>query len=579
MMAGVPVRLAAASLLGAGGAAAGLGLAATAGWLIARASEQPNMAALGLAVVGVRFFGIARGLLRYLERLVGHDAAFRVLADVRMKVYARLERLAPAGLPGFRSGDLLARFVDDVDSLQDLLLRVVPPYVVFVASIGLTAGLVGFLVPAAGIAILVAALLCATAVPVLALRLVRRSEARQAETRGELSAAVVDLVQGAPDLIAYGAAKEQVRRAGRADAELSRVARSAARTAGTGSGLTTLLAGLCVWVVLATGIVAVDNGRLRGVLLTVVVLISLAAFELVTGLPQAFATFERVRRCRQRVEVLLAADVPVREPTTPVPLPAAPYTIRLRDVRARYPSGRLALDGIDLELAPGSRVAVVGPSGAGKSTLAAVLLRFLDLESGSASLNGICLSDLAPEAVRRVVGLAGQDAHVFDRTIGDNLRLARPDASEAEIRAALATVDLLDWLDGLPTGLATEVGEHGARLSGGQRQRLVVARALLADFPVLILDEPAEHLDPRAADALTANLLAAASGRTTVLITHRLSGLQSVDRVLVLDAGRVVESGTHTELVAAGGVYAALWAREQATGSSSRSDAPTASQA
>ncbi|MFG1812899.1 thiol reductant ABC exporter subunit CydC [Kribbella sp. NPDC049174] len=564
MTSGLTARLAAASLLGAGGAAAGLGLAATAGWLIARASEHPNMAALGLAVVGVRFFGISRGLFRYAERLVGHDAAFRVLADVRMKVYAGLERLAPTGLQAFRSGDLLARFVDDVDSLQDLLLRVVAPYVVFVASIGLTVGLVGTLVPAAGLVVLVAALLCATAVPVLALRLVRRSEARQAETRGELSTAVVDLVQGAPDLIAYGAAEAQLRRAGRADAELTRVARAAARTAGTGSGLTTLLAGLCVWAVLAAGIVAVNNGQLPGVLLTVVVLVSLAAFELVTGLPQAFATFERVRRCRDRVDAVLAADVPVREPTAPIPLPAAPYSIRLRDVRARYPSGHLALDGIDLDLAPGDRVAVVGPSGAGKSTLAAVLLRFLELESGAASLNGVCLGDLESDAVRRVIGLAGQDAHVFDRSIGDNLRLGRPDATEAEARAALAATGLLDWVAGLPKGLATEVGEHGARLSGGQRQRLVVARALLADFPVLILDEPTEHLDPRAADALTANLLAATSGRTTLLITHRLSGLQAADRIVLLEAGRVVESGTHAELVAAGRAYARIWAREQA---------------
>ncbi|HEY4568346.1 MAG TPA: thiol reductant ABC exporter subunit CydC [Kribbella sp.] len=565
MTPGVTARLAAASMLGAGGAAAGLGLAATAGWLIARASEHPNMAALGLAVVGVRFFGISRGLLRYAERLVGHDAAFRVLADVRMKVYARLERLAPAGLPGFRSGDLLARFVDDVDSLQDLLLRVVPPYVVFVASIGLTVALVGSLVPIAGVVVVVAALLCATAVPLLAWQLARRSEARQAETRGELSTAVVDLVQGAPDLIAYGAADAQLRRAGRADAELTGVAKSAARTAGIGSGLTTLLAGLCAWGVLGAGIVAVDKGRLPGVLLTVVVLISLAAFELVTGLPQAFATFERVRRSRQRVGVILAADDPVHEVTDPLPLPGAPYTIRLRDVRARYPSGQLALDGVDLDLAPGETVAVVGPSGAGKSTLAAVLLRFLDLESGTASLNGICLGDLAPDAVRRVVGLAAQDAHVFDRTIGDNLRLGRPEATDAEFRPALAAVGLLDWVDGLPNGLATEVGEHGVRLSGGQRQRLVVARALLADFPVLILDEPTEHLDPRAADALTANLLAAAAGRTTLLITHRLNGLQTVDRILLLDAGRVLESGRHADLIAAGGTYARIWEREQAT--------------
>jgi len=559
----VTTRLAAATLLGAGGAAAGLGLAATASWLIARASEHPNMAALGLAVVAVRFFGISRGLLRYAERLVGHDAAFHALADLRMRVYRKLENLAPAGLPVFRSGDLLARLVDDVDSLQDLLLRVVPPYVVAAVVTGLTAGLVGILLPSAGVLVVVAALLCATAVPALAQQLVRRSEARQAETRGELSTTVVDLVQGAPDLIAYGATSSQLRRAATADAELTRVARAAARTAGIGSGITTLLAGLCVWGVVAVGIPAVQDGRLRGVLLAVVVLVPLAAFELVGGLPQAFATLERVRRCRDRVDAVLDAAAPVHEPPTPSAMPAAPYSIRLRGVRARYPSGRLALDGLDLDLPPGRRVAVVGPSGAGKSSLAAVLVRFLDIEAGTATLNGVALGDLDGGDVRRVIGLAAQDAHLFDRTIGGNLRLARPDATEAELRSALAAARLLDWADSLPNGLATEVGEHGARLSGGQRQRLVVARVLLADFPVLVLDEPAEHLDTEAADALTADLLAASSGRTTLLITHRLSGLHAVDQILLLDAGRVVEAGTHAELVAAGGAYARTWARER----------------
>ncbi len=227
------------------------------------------------------------------------------------------------------------------------------------------------------------------------------------------------------------------------------------------------------------------------------------------------------------------------------------------------------LEGIDLELAPGRRVAVVGPSGAGKSTLASVLLRFLPYDAGSATLNGVELDTLDGEAVRRVVGLCGQDAHVFDTTIEANLRVAKPDADQEQLRSALASARLLPWVDSLPRGLATPVGPHGASISGGQQQRLALARALLADFPVLILDEPGEHLDTATADALTADLLAVTAGRSTVLVTHRLTGLDLVDEIVVMDAGHIVERGTHAQLVAAGGRYAELWSAEQAAGSAS----------
>jgi thiol reductant ABC exporter CydC subunit len=562
----VTARLAAATLLGAGAAGAGIGLLATASWLIVRASQQPNVAALGLAIVGVRFFGVSRGVLRYGERLVGHDAALRALAGLRVRIYRKLERLAPAGLEAFRSGDLLARLVDDVDSLQDLLLRVVQPYLITALVGALTVGMIWWLLPSAGLLLLVTLLLNATVVPLLSRRLARRSEAHQAQARGELSTAVVDVLQGAPDLIANGATT-QVESADHANDELTRVARAAARTAGIGAGLITLLTGIAVWGALIVGIPAVSDGVLGAVALSVVALVPLAAFELVAGLPQASATLERVRRSRERVDAVLQAEPPMREPAVPLPLPAAPYSIRLRRVSARHHvSGRRALDGIDLDLQPGCTTAVVGPSGAGKSTLAAVLVRFLDISAGSVTLNGVPLSDLDGNSVRRVIGLVGQDAHVFDCTIADNLRLACPGAADAALRDVLAHAKLLDWVESLPNGMETEVGEHGARLSGGQRQRLVVARALLADFPVLIFDEPAEHLDTATADALTADLLAAASGRTTLLITHRLTRLRTVDQIVVLEEGRLVECGAHAELVAAGGAYAAMWAREQETG-------------
>ncbi|WP_242438144.1 amino acid ABC transporter ATP-binding/permease protein, partial [Streptomyces hygroscopicus] len=247
--------------------------------------------------------------------------------------------------------------------------------------------------------------------------------------------------------------------------------------------------------------------------------------------------------------------------------PDTPYPLVLRGITARHPGQAApALDGFGLELRPGHRVVVVGPSGAGKTTLAQVLLRFLDAEGGTYTLAGRNAAALDGDAVRRLVGLCAQDAHVFDSSLRENLRLARTGASDGELRAALAEARLLDWVDGLPDGLDTLVGEQGARLSGGQRQRLALARALLADFPVLVLDEPAEHLDLPTADALTADLLSATRGRTTVLITHRLAGLDAVDEVIVLDGGRAVQRGTYRELAAADGPFRRMLEREAAEG-------------
>lgn len=226
-------------------------------------------------------------------------------------------------------------------------------------------------------------------------------------------------------------------------------------------------------------------------------------------------------------------------------------------------TGVVALGGVDLEVREAEFVAIVGPSGSGKSTLAAVLLRFLEPSAGRVSWGGVDAAELAGDDVRRQVGLLAQDAHVFDSSLEENLRLARRDATKEQLDAALASARLLGWVSSLPEGLATTVGEHGARLSGGQRQRLALARVLLADFPVVVLDEPGEHLDTPTADALMADLLAATAGRTTVVVSHRLTGLSGVDEVLVLERGRVVERGGHGELLARGGWYARQWQREQ----------------
>ncbi len=603
-------RLALATLLGAGAVAAAIGLIATSAWLISRSSQHPQESAVAIAIVGVQFFALARGLCRYGERLVGHDAAFRVLSSLRVSVYERLERLAPLGLPAFRDGDLLARLVHDVDSLQDLLLRVVPPFAIALLVGVATVSLVWWMLPAAGLILLVALLIAGALVPWLTGTLAARSETKQAAARGLLTESVVDLFEGAPELIVNGAAPEQLRHTLAADEKLTQVAQATSRTAGIGQGLTSLCCGLAMWGSLLVGVDAVHSGRLDGVLLAGIALIPLVAFELVTGLPAATQTLQRARRAAARIQEVLDTPPPVVEPAYPQllnkllllqepeqpPIPPASskqltggeshrgrvsygrpglrdtheqrsHHLRARGLSCSYPRAkRLALSGIDLDLSPGRRIAIVGPSGAGKSTLAGVLLRFLPYQGGSVELDGLESSQLDGDEIRRVVGLVSQDTHVFDSTLEENLRLARREATVDELRNALAEARLLDWVDGLPLGLATELGERGARMSGGQRQRLAIARALLADFPILILDEPGEHLDTQTADAIVADLLTSTQDHATLLITHRLAQLDEVDEVIALDHGRTLERGTHTQLIQRDGYYAAMWRREIGNG-------------
>jgi ATP-binding cassette subfamily C protein CydC len=552
-------RLVGAAAAGAAATGCGVALLALSGFLLARASQHPSILAISVAVVTVRALSIGRGVSRYLERLASHDVAFRVLAQVRTVIWRRLEALAPGGVAMFRSGDLLARLVCDVDATQDLFIRGVTP-VLAAALVGGAAVTVCLLILAPAAAVLAAGLLAAGLVVPLAAAAVARNAARAAApARGRLAASVTELLDGAADLHAFGAADAALARADGIDAELTRTDGRTATASALGTGLMSAVTGLTVWAVLLLGVAAAGTGVLTRVPLAVLTLTALAAFEAVTALPAAAVQLGQARVAADRIAAVTDTPDPVREPCRPRALPPGPFTFTLRDATVRYESnGPFALDRVCLDLPPGRRVALVGANGAGKSTVAAVLMRFCELTAGAALLNGRDLAGYAADDVRSVVGGCPQDTHLFDTTIRANLRLARPDATDDELTVAVARARLLSWINSLPQGWDTPVGTHGAAVSGGERQRLALARAFLADPPLLILDEPTTHLDSPTRRALTADLLHATEGRTVLLITHELDGLDQVDEIVVLDHGRVAEQGSHQQLRHAGGRYQRL---------------------
>ena len=529
-------RVALSIVLGALAVGFGVALITTAGYLISRAAEHPPILALTTTIVAVRFFALARPLARYLERLASHDLALRGLGRVRAKVYERIEPLAPAELDAFRRGDLVRRLVSDVDALQGLYVRSLAPALVGLLVAAACVVAAALMLPWAAVILGAGLVLAGVAVPLLAGLLGRAAGRRQAAARGELTADLVELLRGAAELVAFGREDDALARIGASDRELVRLGRRDAMVAGVADAAFVLVVGLTTAGVLAVAVSAHGAGSLDRVLVATLALLALSSFDAVVSLPGAARELPGTLASGRSVLELMGRRPAVVDSPEPARAPSGRSVVALEGVTARYPDGSQVLDGFDLRLEPGRRIALVGPSGAGKTTVVSLLLRFIDPVQGRVTIDGRDLRSLAQEDVRRTFALAGQDAHVFDSSIRENLRLARPEATDDELHAALARARLDDWVASLPAGLDTLVGEEGARLSGGQRQRLVVARALLSEAQVLVLDEPTSHLDPETAEALVRDVLAAADDRTVLLVTHRPEGLDLVDDVVVLPA-------------------------------------------
>jgi thiol reductant ABC exporter CydC subunit len=513
---------------------------ACSGALIDKAALRPPLYSLTVLMAAVQLLALGRGPLRYAERLVSHDAALRVLGRLRLWLYDEVEPRSPAGLAQWRSGDLLARATGDVDALQDLYLRGISPLLVASSTSLVAVAVVAVILPVAGVVL--AACLIGALVSTSALAWARqhRLGSTEAALRGALAGDIVELLQGAADLVAFGRDEEYLDRALASDEALARLARRRAWTAGAVSAVTVGFAGAAVIGLIAVAVPAISAHHVPGYMLAVLPLVTLGTFEVVSPVADSVSRLSHHVAAAERLLSVADLPVPVRDPVAAAPVPAA-TDIALRDAALRYGDDHpWALDGLTLSVAAGRRVALVGASGAGKSSVVNVLLRFWELAAGEAAIGGTPVGRLSQATAREMIGWVAQDTHLFNTTIRANIALARPDASEAEIVGAAGAAQLGPWIDSLPDGLDTQVGEQGARLSGGQRQRLALARALLAQSRILVLDEPTSGLDEPTAARLLEDVLATTAGTSMLYVTHRPDELAAFDEVYGIEDGRVV---------------------------------------
>jgi ATP-binding cassette subfamily C protein CydC len=544
-----------AVLLGVATLVGNVGLLATAAYVISAAALMPILAALAGPIYLVRLFGVGRAAARYAERMVSHSLTFELLADLRTWFYARLEPLAPARLLRYRTGDLLSRIVKDVEELENVYLRVLSP--VIVATLVSLLTFLLFYIFDSLLAFVSLGFLVVTGVgvPLLVRALARELGRRQLELRGELNARVVDDVGGVQDLLAFGREHEQQREVSELNRKLDRVQRRMAFITGLQNALSDLMMNLAMLAVLVLAIPPVARGEIPGVYLAFLALVVLGSFEAVQPLGTAFQFLGRSVEAGRRLFEVVDAEPEVTDPRKPLAPPEC-HMLEFDRVSFRYEEdGPAVLEDVTFSIVPGRRVAVVGPSGAGKSTLVHLALRFWDPTTGEVRLGGRGVRGYEGESLRREFAVVSQNTHVFNDTLRGNLLIARPEAANEELEHVLGQAQLSELVRRLPKGLDSPLGEQGLRLSGGERQRIAVARALLKEAPLLVMDEPTANLDPITERELLDAAYEMMRDQAVLVITHRLVRMEKLDEILVLDAGRIVERGTHEELVRADGLY------------------------
>lgn len=518
---------------------ANVGLMAVSGWFITA------MAMAGVAGASMNYFtpaalirlaAIVRTAGRYGERLVTHEATFRMLAELRVWFYERIEPLAPAVLEQYRSGDVLSRIRADIDTLNNVYLRLLVPVVVAALATFVFVVALLFYHPLLALLELSLLLVAGALIPWLMNRLGHEAGQQSVETAAQLRSALVNDLQGMGELLVYGAADAHAAHVQQLSQTLAAQQQTLSRLNGVAQGALGLCANLAMWGMLVLAIPLVRDHAIAPPELAMLALFALASFEAVLPLPLAFQSLGETLAAARRIFSLADQVAAVTEPANPQAVPER-LDFALRELGFRYqPQGDAVLDGLTLNFPQGHKLAIVGVTGAGKSTLTSLLLRFREPTSGELLLAGKPIAHYSGEALRQHIAVVPQQTHLFNTTLRENLLLAKRDATDMELEAVCDTALIHDFITQQPQGYATWVGETGVRLSGGQAKRVAIARALLKPARLLILDEPTEGLDPETATQVMANILAhvARNGQSLLLITHRAHGLDAMDQVLHL---------------------------------------------
>lgn len=539
-----------------------VGLMGSSAWLISTAALHPSIAELGIAIVGVRFFGILRGIARYLERLTSHNVTFEVLTRLRVWFFEALVPLAPARLQRYRSGDLLGRIISDIKTLEDFYIRsIAPPLVAVLIGAG-TAVFIGGYHPL-GSWILASFFILIGLFQPLIVRLLASNPGRElVQTRSRLGTGLVNFIQGLPDWLVFGQADQKQSKLSAEGEEYSRVQISLTRINGLNEGLFTFFSNLAMWLVLLTAVPLVETSQLSGVMLATLALMTLVSFEAVQTLPQAMETFASSLEAGVGLFDVVDARPAVLDPAAEKRIPAQ-FDLQIKELSFRYPGTETnVLNQISFQIQPGEITALVGPSGSGKSTLLNLLLRFWEYQTGEIRLGGRSLQDLSQEKIRERFSVVSQSGTLFYDTIQANLALARPSAALDEIISAARKARIHDLIQSLPDGYQTLLGERGQRFSAGEQQRIRIARAVLKDAPFFLLDEPTANLDPITEKEILTTVFDLLQEKTALLVTHRLVRLNRADQILVLDQGRIIEAGTEAELLALKGFYHQMWSQQ-----------------